>query len=90
MSMLSTANRDGSVFASPDELDVGRDARRHVAFGFGVHQCLRQPLARLELRVALETLIRRLPGLRLAVPVEHQRFRTDTVVHGVEELPVTW
>ncbi|WP_042372488.1 cytochrome P450 [Streptacidiphilus neutrinimicus] len=88
--MLSTANRDGSVFASPDELDVGRDARRHVAFGFGVHQCLGQPLARLELQIALETLIRRLPGLRLAVPVEQLRYRTDTVVYGVEELPVAW
>ncbi|WP_042387309.1 cytochrome P450 [Streptacidiphilus melanogenes] len=88
--MLSTANRDGSVFASPDELDVGRDARRHVAFGFGVHQCLGQPLARLELQIALETLIRRLPGLRLAVPAEQIRYRTDAAVYGVEELPVAW
>jgi cytochrome P450 len=88
--MLSTANRDGSVFAAPDRLDLTRDARRHVAFGFGVHQCLGQPLARLELQIALESLIRRLPGLRLAVPVEQIRFRTDTVVHGVEELPVAW
>ncbi|RAG87567.1 cytochrome P450 [Streptacidiphilus pinicola] len=88
--MLSTANRDGAVFAAPDELDLGRDARRHVAFGFGVHQCLGQPLARLELQIALETLIRRLPELRLAVPVEELRFRTDTVVYGVEELPVAW
>ncbi|SEL29412.1 cytochrome P450 [Streptacidiphilus jiangxiensis] len=88
--MLSTANRDSSVFATPEALDVGRDARRHVAFGFGVHQCLGQPLARLELQIALETLIRRLPDLRLAVPFEDVRFRTDTAVHGLEELPVTW
>ncbi|QMU77696.1 cytochrome P450 [Streptacidiphilus sp. PB12-B1b] len=88
--MLSTANRDEAVFAAPEDLDVGRDARRHVAFGFGVHQCLGQPLARLELQIALETLFRRLPGLRLAVPFEEVRFRHDNVVYGVEELPVAW
>ncbi|MBF9072606.1 cytochrome P450 [Streptacidiphilus fuscans] len=88
--MLSTANRDASVFASPDELDVGREARRHVAFGFGVHQCLGQPLARLELQIALDTMIRRLPDLRLAVPFEQIRFRKDAAIYGVEELPVAW
>ena len=88
--MLSTANRDEAVFADGGELDVARDARRHVAFGFGVHQCLGQPLARLELQIALETLLRRLPGLRLAVPFEQIRFRPHMVVYGVEELPVAW
>jgi cytochrome P450 len=88
--MLSTANRDEALFARAERLDVTRDARRHVAFGFGVHQCLGQPLARLELRIILETLLRRLPGLRLAVPYEQIRFRQDTVVHGLEELPVAW
>jgi cytochrome P450 len=47
-----TANRDPSVFPDPDRLDLARDARRHVTFGFGVHQCLGQPLARMELQVA--------------------------------------
>jgi cytochrome P450 len=88
--MLSTANRDAAVFDSPDALDVGREARRHVAFGFGVHQCLGQPLARLELQIALETLIRRLPDLRLAVPLDQIRFKTDAAIYGVEELPVAW
>ncbi|GAA4994192.1 hypothetical protein GCM10025734_23980 [Kitasatospora paranensis] len=88
--MLSTANRDGLVFADGDELDVTRDARRHFAFGFGVHQCLGQPLARVELQIALETLLRRLPGLRLAVPFEDLRYRTGMIVYGVEELPVAW
>ena len=88
--MLSTANRDEALFAQPQELDVTRDARRHVAFGFGVHQCLGQPLARLELEIILETLLRRLPGLRLAVPYEQVRFRRDTVIHGLESLPVAW
>jgi cytochrome P450 len=88
--MLSTANRDEALFADADGLDVTRDARRHVAFGFGVHQCLGQPLARLELRIALSTLLRRLPDLRLAVPFDDIRFRPDKVVYGVESLPVTW
>ena len=88
--MLSTANRDESVFDAADGLDLERDARRHVAFGFGVHQCLGQPLARLELQIALETLFRRLPELRLAVPFEEIRFRSDMTVYGVESLPVAW
>ncbi len=88
--MLSTANRDEALFDDGDDLDVARDARRHMAFGFGVHQCLGQPLARLELRIALSTLLRRLPGLRLAVPFEEIRFRPDKAVYGVESLPVSW
>ena len=90
MCMLSTANRDPEPFSDAEGLDVARDARRHVAFGFGVHQCLGQPLARLELRIALSTLLGRLPGLRLAVPFEEIRFRPDKVVYGVESLPVAW
>lgn len=88
--MVSTANRDGTVFPDPGGLDVTRDARRHLAFGFGVHQCLGQPLARAELRIALATLLRRLPGLRIAVPPEEVRYRSDMIVYGVRELPVTW
>ncbi|AXG82119.1 cytochrome P450 [Streptomyces paludis] len=88
--LLNTANRDEDVFASGGGLDVTRNARRHVAFGFGVHQCLGQPLARLELRIALETLLRRLPEMRLTVPITDIRFRTDMSVYGVHALPVAW
>ncbi|MGW2399658.1 cytochrome P450 [Kitasatospora sp. NPDC001664] len=88
--MLSTANRDEELFTGPDALDITRDARRHLAFGFGVHQCLGQPLARIELRIALPTLLRRLPGLRLAVPYEELEFRSSSAVHGLRELPVAW
>ncbi|MEV6419481.1 cytochrome P450 [Streptomyces sp. NPDC051662] len=87
---LNTANRDAGVFPSGGDLDVTRDARRHVAFGFGVHQCLGQPLARVELQIALETIIRRLPELRLDVPFEDIRFRGDMAVYGVYGLPVAW
>ncbi|GAA2146146.1 cytochrome P450 [Kitasatospora kazusensis] len=88
--MLSTANRDESVFADGSELDLDRDARRHLAFGFGVHQCLGQPLARAELQIALHTLFTRLPQLRLAVDEEQLSYRTTMVVHGVDALPVSW
>ncbi|MFJ8038960.1 cytochrome P450 [Kitasatospora sp. NPDC096147] len=88
--MLSTANRDEELFADPDTLDLTREARRHLAFGFGVHQCLGQPLARFELRIALSTLLRRLPTLRLAVPFEELKYRDSSAIHGLQELPVTW
>jgi len=83
-------NRDETAFADPDRLDVERNPRHHVAFGFGVHQCLGQPLARVELQVVYGTLYRRLPDLRLAVGLDEIKFKHDGVVYGVYELPVTW
>ncbi|RZT28178.1 cytochrome P450 [Kribbella sp. VKM Ac-2569] len=83
-------NRDPSVFEDPDTLDLHRDARRHVAFGFGVHQCLGQPLARLELQVVYSTLYRRIPTLRRAAPLDEIPFKHDGAVYGVYSLPVTW
>ncbi|MFF7245014.1 cytochrome P450 [Embleya sp. NPDC008237] len=86
----SIANRDGSVFEDPDTFDVHRSARHHIAFGYGVHQCLGQNLARLELEVILTALFERIPTLRLAVPVERLTLRPGTTIQGVNELPVTW
>jgi len=83
-------NRDPEVFADPDVLDVARNPRRHVAFGFGVHQCLGQPLARVELQVVYSTLYRRIPSLRLAAKLEEIPFKHDGLVYGVYELPVSW
>jgi cytochrome P450 len=83
-------NRDVEPFPDPDRLDIHRDARGHVAFGFGVHQCLGQPLARVELQVVYGTLYRRIPGLRLAVPIEEIPFKYDSLVFGAYELPVSW
>jgi cytochrome P450 len=88
--MLSTGNRDEQVFGDSGELDIARDAGRHLAFGFGVHQCLGHVLARFELRIVLETILRRLPGLSLATSIDALRFKPDTVIYGVESLPVTW
>lgn len=83
-------NRDPGAFPEPDRLDIERDARHHVAFGFGVHQCLGQPLARLELQVVYSTLYKRIPTLRLATDIERIPFKHDGGVYGAYELPVTW
>ncbi|PSK87495.1 cytochrome P450 [Murinocardiopsis flavida] len=85
-----SANWDPSVFTNPADLDVERKARHHLAFGFGPHQCLGQNLARMELEIVFDTLFRRIPTLRLAVPVGELPFKTDAVVYGADELPVTW
>ncbi|WP_297613568.1 cytochrome P450 [Nocardia sp.] len=84
------ANRDGAVFAEPDTFDVRRSARHHIAFGYGVHQCLGQNLARLELEIILEALFDRIPTLRLAVPVDQLILRPGNTIQGVNELLVTW
>ncbi|WP_030455844.1 cytochrome P450 [Herbidospora cretacea] len=89
VSMLS-ANWDPAAFIDPGELDVERGARHHLAFGFGPHQCLGQNLARMELQIVFDTLFRRIPTLRLAAPAEDLPFKTDAVIYGVHELPVTW
>jgi cytochrome P450 len=83
-------NRDPEAFPDPDRLDLERDARHHVAFGFGIHQCLGQPLARMELQVVYSTLYRRIPTLRLATDLERIPFKHDGSVYGVYELPVTF
>jgi cytochrome P450 len=87
---IPAANRDPELFPDPDKFDVERDAAGHVAFGFGIHQCLGQVLARVELQIVYATLFTRLPNLRLAVPFEKLRFRHDMFVYGVHELPLAW
>lgn len=84
------ANRDGSVFGEPDRLDISRDARHHLAFGHGPHQCIGQNLARAELQITYETLFRRVPGLRLAADLPQLRFKLNSNFYGLRELPVTW
>ncbi|MFF0869411.1 cytochrome P450 [Nonomuraea sp. NPDC003560] len=87
---LSAANRDPRRYADPDRLDLRRDATGHLSFGHGVHQCLGQQLARVELRTALPALVTRFPGLRLAVAPEEVPVRAGTDIHGVLSLPVRW
>ncbi|MEV0182270.1 cytochrome P450 [Streptomyces sp. NPDC050625] len=86
----SVINRDDSVYPEPDTLDWHRPTRHHVGFGFGIHQCLGQNLARAEMEIALGTLFARLPGLRLAAPPEEIPFKPGDTIQGMLELPVTW
>jgi cytochrome P450 len=90
VALIQAANRDPAAFDDPGTLDIDRGARHHLAFGHGRHQCLGQNLARLELQVVLERLFRRLPGLRVAVPVAQLPLKVDANVHGLYRLPVTW
>ncbi|MFF4607088.1 cytochrome P450 [Streptomyces sp. NPDC001339] len=88
---VASGNRDESVFADADRLDVRRpNAQHHLAFGYGIHQCLGQALARVELQVVIGTLLRRFPTLRPAVPIEEIPFRSDMAIYGCHALPVTW
>ena len=88
---LLAANRDAAAAADPDVSDPTREATAvgHLAFGHGVHHCLGAPLARLEARIALGSLLARLPDLRLAVPVAELRWRPSVLMHGLAALPVT-
>jgi cytochrome P450 len=88
---LLAANRDPAQFPDPDRLDPDRrPVPRHVAFGYGPHQCLGQSLARAELEIVYRTLFTELPGLRLAVPLDQLPVKDDGFVYGLYELPVTW
>ena len=87
---LPAVNRDPRVFPDPDRLDVARQTRGHLAFGYGVHKCIGQYLARVTLRVAYSALFARFPELRLAVPVEELAMRHDMDHYGVHAVPVAW
>jgi cytochrome P450 len=90
LAVLASANRDERHFARPDILDITREKNRHLAFGYGIHFCLGAPLARMEGQIAISTLLRRLPDLRLAVPAETLRWRPTPIVRGLEKLPVAF
>lgn len=85
---VAGANRDSRAFPDADVFDIHREARHHVAFGYGVHQCLGQPLARVELQSVIETLFRRIPSLHLAVdgPLSVKEYAFLSLV----ALPVSW
>lgn len=90
LALSNAANHDPSAFDEADEIDLDRGSRNHVAFGFGIHQCLGQNLARLELQIVFDTLFRRIPTLRLATPADKLPYKDDALIYGVHEVPVTW
>ena len=90
IAIVNAADRDPDRFDDPDRLDVQREDSRHLAFGRGSHFCLGAPLARLEAAIALETLFRRLPGLRLAAERNELEWRPTPGFRRLETLPVAW
>ena len=87
---FASADWDGDVFPEPSMLDTSRNSRGQMAFGYGIHQCIGQNLARLELEIVFRTLFDRIPGLRLAVSVDDLPFKKDSNIYGMDHLPVTW
>jgi cytochrome P450 len=83
-------NRDPEQWSNPGRLDITRPRRPHLAFGHGVHQCLGQQLARVEMTVGYTQLLHRLPNLRLAIPTHDVPLRSDMLIFGVHALPVRW
>ncbi|MFI7048176.1 cytochrome P450 [Streptosporangium sandarakinum] len=85
-----SANQDETVFDRPEVFDITRDAGRHLTFSVGPHFCVGAALARAELQIATEALLRRFPGLRLAVPPERLRRHEGSLLEAFTEIPVTW
>jgi cytochrome P450 len=90
IAVVGSANRDEAQFPGANELDVRRDAGRHVGFGRGPHYCLGAPLARLETEIALATLLRRLPNLRLDIAEDDLYWRPIPIFRSLASLPVAW
>jgi cytochrome P450 len=88
--LLSSANRDERTFKDADRLDITREENHHLAFGKGIHYCLGAPLARLEGQIAVDTLLRRMPNLRLAIDVRDLAWRPGLLIMGLSKMPVTF
>lgn len=87
---LLAANRDPAYFENPNVFDITRENNKHIAFGMGIHYCLGAPLARMEGAIAINTLLKRLPNLQLAVDVDDLQWNESILLHGMKEMPVTF
>ncbi len=84
----ATANREAAIFADPHRFDISRNPRQHLAFGMGIHRCIGQPLARMELAVAFNTIVQRLPAMRPTETLEALDFHHGMAIYGLRALPV--
>jgi cytochrome P450 len=87
---LLAANRDPAYFENPNVFDITRENNKHIAFGLGIHYCVGAPLARMEGAIAINTLLKRLPNLQLAVDIEDLQWSESILLHGMKEMPVTF
>ena len=85
-----SVNRDPDEFPDPERFDITRRTNHHMSFGFGIHRCLGQGLARVELQVVFRKLFERFPDLRTAEPLNRLAFKYDSQIYGLYELPVVW
>ncbi|MEU6157744.1 cytochrome P450 [Streptomyces sp. NPDC047130] len=90
MLSMAAANRDETVFERADEMVLDRSPNPHISFGVGPHSCVGQALARTEMQVVLEVMLRRLPGLELAASVDELKLEEGLIVTALTELPVSW
>ena len=90
LGVIGSANRDETIFENADSLELTREPNKHLSFGHGIHFCVGAPLARLEAQIAISTLLRRLPDLRLRVAAESLRWRPSMFLRGLESLPVSF
>jgi cytochrome P450 len=90
LGVIGSANRDENVFENSDVLDITREPNRHLSFGQGIYFCLGAPLARMEAQIAISTLLRRMPKLRLKVPPDSLRWHPSMILRGLDALPVVF
>jgi cytochrome P450 len=88
LGVIGSANRDETIFENPNALDITREPNRHLSFGQGIHFCLGAPLARMEAQIAVNTLLSRMPDLRLKVSPDSLRWRPSMILRGLDSLPV--
>jgi cytochrome P450 PksS len=88
IALLSSANREETIFHDPEGLNISGNPDRHLGFGLGIHFCLGAPLARMEGRIAFNKFLARFSKIRLAVPRAEIRWRASPVFRGLKSLPV--
>ena len=88
--LIQSANRDDLVFQNPEKFDICRPVNNHVTFGFGIHTCLGQGLARIELQIVFRKLFQRFPNLKIEEKFNEISFKYDSQIYGIYKLPVSW